>query len=228
MLRNAALPELHRRGVEGSSAPRLDVDNPFHRRGHRHGAGQQVPTPSTRRSPPPTRVHRGALGATDPADRADVLRALAGALEARFDSLAEGLVTDTGLHMRLAPLLQAGAPLAHLRDFADMAPLLAAPVPFPIQTTPGLGQWELHASRSGWSPASPPTTSRCSSPSGRPRRPCWPATRGAQTLTADAVRAQRAGRGVPARFGLPPGVLNIVHGDRMAGEALVAHRGSTW
>lgn len=159
------------------------------------------------------------------ADRAQILRDLAGALEARFDSLADGLVADTGCSARLAPMLQAGAPLAHLRDFADMAPLLAAPVSYPIQTTPGLGQWELHREPVGvvagftaynfplflavWKAA--------------------PAMLAGNTVVLKPSPLTPFGLNALAEacleIGLPSGVLNIVHGDRIAGEALVAHPG---
>ncbi len=207
-----------------SAAPRLDVDNP--------STGEVVAT-----LPDSTTVDVDAAVAAarrafvdgpwarmTPADRADVLRALAGALEARFDSLADGLVADTGTTARLAPMLQAGAPLAHLRDFAEMAPLLSEPVPFPVQTTPGLGQWELHREPLGvvagftaynfplflavWKAA--------------------PAMLAGNTVVLKPSPLTPFGLNALAEacleVGLPPGVLNIVHGDRIAGEALVAHR----
>ncbi|MGQ0629703.1 MAG: aldehyde dehydrogenase family protein [Sporichthyaceae bacterium] len=158
-------------------------------------------------------------------DRAQVLRELAGALEARFDSLAEGLVADTGCTARLAPLLQAGAPLAHLRDFADMAAHLSGPVSFPIQTTPGLGQWELHREPVGvvagftaynfplflavWKAAPALLAGNTVVLKPSPLTPF-----GLDALAAACIE-----------IGLPAGVLNIVHGDRVAGEALVAHPG---
>jgi betaine-aldehyde dehydrogenase len=207
------------------SGPRLDVDNP--------STGEVVATvPDSGADAVDAAVSAARRAFADgpwsrltSADRADVLRALAGALEARFDTLTDGLVADTGCTMRLAPLLQAGAPLAHLRDFADMAPLLAAPVPFPIQTTPGLGQWELHREPVGvvagftaynfplflavWKAA--------------------PALLAGNTVVLKPSPLTPFGLNALAEacveVGLPPGVLNIVHGDRVAGEALVAHRG---
>ncbi|MGQ0465003.1 MAG: aldehyde dehydrogenase family protein [Sporichthyaceae bacterium] len=157
------------------------------------------------------------------AERAEYLRALAGALEARFDELAEGLVRDTGCTVRLAPLLQAGAPLAHLRDFADMAPLLAAPLPYPIQRTPGFGQWELHREPlgvvGGFTPYNFPLFIAV-----------WkaaPALLAGNTVVLKPSPLTPFGLHALAEacteVGLPPGVLNIVHGDRTAGEALAAH-----
>lgn len=157
------------------------------------------------------------------ADRADVLRRLASALESRFDELVEDMITDTGATARFCPMLQVGAPMAHLRDFADMARHLEEPEAFPIQANPGLGQWELHREPVGvvgaftpynfplfmcvWkvAPALLAGNTVVLKPS--PLTPIGP-----DALAAAAIAA-----------GLPPGVLNIVHGDRVAGEALVAH-----
>lgn len=158
-------------------------------------------------------------------DRADALRRLATALESRFDELVEELVADTGATARFCPMLQVGAPLAHLRDFAEMAHHLREPESFPIQANPGLGQWELHREPVGvvgaftpynfplfmcvWkvAPALLAGNTVVLKPS--PLTPFGP-----DALAAAAIEA-----------GLPAGVLNIVHGDRVAGEALVAHPG---
>ncbi len=208
-----------------SSAPRVDVDNP--------STGEVIGTlPDSGAETVDAAVVAARRAFTDGpwarmavTDRAQVLRDLAGALEARFDSLTDGLIADTGCTARLAPMLQAGAPLAHLRDFAEMAPQLAAPIAFPIQTTPGLGQWELHREPIGvvagftaynfplflavWkaAPAMLAGNTVVLKPS--------PLTPFGLNALAEACEA----------IGLPPGVLNIVHGDRVAGEALVEHPG---
>lgn len=159
------------------------------------------------------------------ADRAEALRRLAAALESRFDDLVEDMIVDTGATARFCPMLQVGAPMAHLRDFADMAPHLEGPEAFPIGANPGLGQWELHREPVGvvgaftpynfplfmcvWkvAPALLAGNTVVLKPS--PLTPIGP-----EALAAAAIAAD-----------LPPGVLNIVHGDRVAGEALVEHAG---
>jgi betaine-aldehyde dehydrogenase len=167
----------------------------------------------------------GSWSRLTPADRAQILRDLAAALEARFDSLTDGLIADTGCSARLAPMLQAGAPLAHLRDFADMAPLLSAPVPYPIQTTPGLGQWELRREPigvvGGFTPYNFPLFIAV-----------WkaaPALLAGNTVVLKPSPLTPFGLNALAEacveVGLPAGVLNIVHGDRVAGAALAAHPG---
>jgi betaine-aldehyde dehydrogenase len=160
-----------------------------------------------------------------PRSRADALRRLASVLESRFDALADGLVTDAGATARFCPMVQVGAPLAHLRDFAEMAPLLEEPTSFPLQAAPGFGHWELHREPVGvvgaftpynfplfmcvWkiAPALLAGNTVVLKPS--PLTPVGP-----DALVDAAIEAE-----------LPPGVLNVVHGDRVAGEALVAHPG---
>jgi len=92
-----------------------------------------------------------------------------------------------------------------------MAPLLAAPIAHPTQTAPAFGYWELRREPigvvAGFSPYNFPLFIAC----GRPRRPCSRAHRGAQAspLTPFGPDALAA---ACVEVGLPPGVLNIVHG----------------
>lgn len=165
----------------------------------------------------------GSWARMSPGDRADVLRALATNLEARFDELSDGMITDSGCTARLAPMLQVGGPLAHLRDFADMSPLLEAPVALPMQTTPGFGQWELHREPVGvvaaFSPFNFPLFMAV-----------WkaaPALLAGNTIVLKPSPLTPFGPDALARacdeVGVPPGVFNVVHGDVVAGSELVAH-----
>jgi len=155
--------------------------------------------------------------------RAAALRDLAAALEAQFDDLVDEMIADTGATARFCPMLQVGAPMAHLRDFADMASLLDKPESFPIDSTPALGQWELHREPVGVVAAFTPYNF--------PLFMCiWkvaPALLAGNTVVLKPSPLTPVGPDALARAaqdaGLPPGVLNIVHGDRAAGEALVAH-----
>lgn len=158
-----------------------------------------------------------------PSDRADVLRSLAKNLESRFDELSDGMIADSGCTARLAPMLQVGGPLAHLRDFADMAPLLEAPVALPMQTTPGFGQWELHREPVGvvaaFSPFNFPLFMAV-----------WkaaPALLAGNTVVLKPSPLTPFGPDVLAQacadVGVPSGVFNVVHGDIVAGSELVAH-----
>jgi aldehyde dehydrogenase (NAD+) len=158
-------------------------------------------------------------------DRADRLRALATALESRFDELVDEMVADTGATARLAPMLQVGAPMAHLREFAEMAHLLREPESFPLQTTPDFGAWELHREPVGVVAAFTPYNF--------PLFMCvWkvaPALLAGNTVVLKPSPLTPFGpdalvRAV-AEAGIPKGVVNVVHGDRAAGEALVAHPG---
>ncbi|WP_226360332.1 aldehyde dehydrogenase [Pseudonocardia sp. ICBG1142] len=159
-----------------------------------------------------------------PQDRAQVLRDLASALDSRFDELSDELVRDTGCTARLCGMLQVGGPLGHLRDFAEMSASLA-PTAFPMQTTPGFGQWELHREPvgvvAGFTPYNFPLFIAV-----------WkaaPALLAGNTVVLKSSPLTPFGLEALARaadeVGLPPGVLNLVHGDRTAGEALVAHPG---
>jgi len=167
----------------------------------------------------------GSWARMSPSDRAEVLRRLATALESRFDELVDGLIADTGCSARMCPMLQAGAPLAHLRDFADMALLLTKPVSFPIQTTPGFGQWELHREPVGVVGAFTPYNF----PLFIAVWKAAPALLAGNTVVIKSSPLTPYGVDALARAaaeaGLPPGVLNVVHGDRVAGEALVDHSG---
>jgi betaine-aldehyde dehydrogenase len=158
-------------------------------------------------------------------DRAEALRRLAAALESRFDDLVEEMIIDTGATARFCPMLQVGAPLAHLRDFADMAHHLGEPESFPIQANPGLGQWELHREPVGVVGAFTPYNF--------PLFMCvWkvaPALLAGNTVVLKPSPLTPIGPDALAAAvlaaGLPPGVVNVVHGDRIAGEAIVAHPG---
>jgi betaine-aldehyde dehydrogenase len=165
----------------------------------------------------------GSWARMNPSDRAQVLNNLAAELESTFDDLVDGLVRDTGCSARMCPMLQAGSPLAHLRDFATMAPLLEKPTAFPIQNTPGFGQWELHREPIGvvgaFTPYNFPLFITV-----------WkvaPALLAGNTVVIKPSPLTPYGLNEFAaaceRVGLPPGVVNVVHGDRTAGEALVDH-----
>jgi len=167
----------------------------------------------------------GPWGRLTVADRAQALLDLAAALESRFDDLVDVMVADTGASARFCPMLQVGAPMAHLRDFAEMAHHLDAPESFPIDTNPGFGQWELHREPVGVVGAFTPYNF--------PLFMCvWkvaPALLAGNTVVLKPSPLTPVGPDALAQAvldaGLPPGVVNVVHGDRVAGEALVAHPG---
>lgn len=158
-------------------------------------------------------------------DRAEALRRLASALESRFDELVDDMIADTGATARFCPMLQVGAPMAHLRDFAEMAHLLEGPEAFPIDTNPAFGQWELHREPVGVVGAFTPYNF--------PLFMCvWkvaPALLAGNTVVLKPSPLTPVGPDALAQAaidaGLPPGVLNVVHGDRIAGEALTSHPG---
>jgi len=159
------------------------------------------------------------------ADRAKALLDIASALESRFDELVGSMIEDTGATARFCPMLQVGAPMAHLRDFAEMGHHLEHPESFPIDTNPGFGQWELHREPVGVVGAFTPYNF--------PLFMCvWkvaPALLAGNTVVLKPSPLTPVGPDALAQAvldaGLPPGVVNVVHGDREPGEALVAHPG---
>ncbi|CAM3416178.1 aldehyde dehydrogenase family protein [Nocardioides dubius] len=169
------------------------------------------------------RAFDGPWSRLTPADRADALRRLASALESRFDELIDEMIVDTGATARFCPMLQVGSPLAHLRDFAEMAPLLAEPESFPLDTNPSFGQWELHREPVGVVAAFTPYNF--------PLFMCvWkiaPALLAGNTVVLKPSPLTPVGPDALAQAAidadLPPGVINVIHGDRTAGQALVAH-----
>ncbi|WP_110208461.1 aldehyde dehydrogenase family protein [Nocardioides daejeonensis] len=171
------------------------------------------------------RAFDGPWSRLTPAGRADALRRLATALEARFDELVDEMIMDTGATARFCPMLQVGSPLAHLRDFADMAHLLAEPESFPLDTSPSFGQWELHREPVGVVGAFTPYNF--------PLFMCvWkvaPALLAGNTVVLKPSPLTPVGPEALAQAaldaGLPPGVINVVHGDSVAGQALVSHPG---
>ncbi|ORA11660.1 aldehyde dehydrogenase family protein [Mycobacterium arosiense] len=162
---------------------------------------------------------------TSPAARAQTLIALADALESRFDELEADLVADTGCTARVTAMLQVGGALAHLRDFVEMVGLLEYPQAFPIADLNGFGQSEIHREPYGvvaaftpynfpllvliWkiAPALLAGNTAVIKPS--------PLTPLAAQAFAEACEAVQ----------LPPGVINVVHGDAVAGQALAKDPG---
>ncbi len=157
-----------------------------------------------------------------PAERADVLRSMADELERRVPALAATLISDVGCVARLANAMQAFMPVMHLRAFADMAPLLDDHT-FDVQGPVAPGSWTVRREPIGVIAAYVPYNFPLF-------EAVWkiaPALLAGNTLvvkpsplTPLAVAELAA---VAEAAGLPPGVLNIVHGDVTAGSALAAH-----
>lgn len=167
----------------------------------------------------------GAWSGLPVAERAAVLRKLADELEARIAPLTEKLVRDIGCPARLATAMQAFTPALHLRAFADMESLLAAPKRYDVDGPIVPGSWTVAREPIGVVAAYVPYNFPLF-------EAVWkvaPALLAGDTvvvkpspLTPVGVQALVE---IAEAVGLPAGVLNIVHGDVDAGSALAAHPG---
>ena len=167
----------------------------------------------------------GPWARTTPTARAEVLVALAEAMEARFTDIEADIVADTGCTARVTSMLQVGGALAHLRDFAEMAPMLASPQAFPISQLNGFGQSEVHREPHGVVAAFTPYNFPL-------LVSIWkaaPALLAGNTVVIKPSPLTPLGAQVFAEachsVGLPPGVVNVLHGDAIAGQALAADPG---
>ncbi|NDV06128.1 aldehyde dehydrogenase family protein [Rhodococcus sp. IEGM 248] len=164
-------------------------------------------------------LDEGPWGRTTAAERATVLRAFADALDARAGDTATLVSRENGMILGLSQALNGGAPGALLRMYADIVENLPLESVRPSQAgstivrrvpvgvVGAIAPWNFPQALAMFKIA-PALAAGCTvvlKPS--------PETALDSYVFADA--AQEAG--------LPPGVLNIVLGDRDAGAALVSH-----
>jgi acyl-CoA reductase-like NAD-dependent aldehyde dehydrogenase len=156
-----------------------------------------------------------------PAERAARLRELATLLSSRAEQLTDLVVRDAGCPTRLAGFLQIGVPIGHLETFAEQTALLRATA-HPIPEQP-FGLSEVHREPVGvcvgFTPYNFPLFMAI-----------WKfgaaAAMGNTVILKPSPLAPLATNELAracAEAGIPPGVINVVHGDAEAGEALVAH-----
>lgn len=158
-----------------------------------------------------------------PAERRSWLLRLGEALAPRAANLVDLVTREAGCPVRLTEMMQVGVPLAHLSDFAEHALLLDQPRSHAVQHEPVFGQSEVRRVPVGvcvgFSPFNFPLVVAM-----------WklaPALAMGNTVVLKpspltplaSVELVRACDEV----GFPPGVVNVVHGDREVGERLVAH-----
>ncbi|WP_084215954.1 aldehyde dehydrogenase family protein [Pseudonocardia spinosispora] len=167
-------------------------------------------------------VDRGHWAATPPWQRAGFLRRIAERLDAIAPELTAALVRDTGTAARLCGAVHVLGPVAHLREFAGMHALLA-PVEREPSNPSGTGRWTIRRDPVGVVAGLLPHSFSV-------RSAVWkfaPAMLAGNTVVLKAPRLAPLGVHELARaaeeVGLPPGVLNVVHGGVDAGRALVGH-----
>jgi aldehyde dehydrogenase (NAD+)/betaine-aldehyde dehydrogenase len=150
-------------------------------------------------------------------ERASYLRAIADALEARSDRMADAVVAEVGMPLKLARRIQVQAPIAAWRAAASLAAdaLAQMRVAHSVITKEPVG---VVAAITPWNYPLHQITAKL-----------------AAALAAGCCVVLKPSELAPGVVGalceavlearLPRGVLNIVHGDRATGAALVAHPG---
>jgi aminomuconate-semialdehyde/2-hydroxymuconate-6-semialdehyde dehydrogenase len=162
-----------------------------------------------------------AWAATPPSERARILRAIANEIDARLDSLAEEESRDAGKPVATARRVDIPRAAANFRQFAAQAETMVGEsfdgeagtwnvvLRQPLGVVGCISPWNLPLYLLTWkiAPALAAGNAVVAKPSEITPISAW--------LLGDIVR----------NAGLPPGVLNIVHGaGAQAGAALVAHR----
>ena len=155
---------------------------------------------------------------TEPAERADWLRKLAAALEARVPQIAETISREVGMPITMSTSVQAKLPVNNARTYADLADALhldeqignsiVTREPFGVAGMITPWNYPLHQIMAKVAPAIAAGCTMVLKPSEvAPLNSCL--------LAEAAIEA-----------GLPAGVLNIVHGDgAVVGEAIASHPG---
>ena len=164
-------------------------------------------------------LDEGPWGRTTAAERAVVMRRFADALEARASATSELVSRENGMPLGLSSMLNGGAPVGLLRMYADIVealpleevrPSLAGSTIVrrePVGVVGAIAPWNFPQALAMFKIA-PALAAGCTvvlKPS--------PETALDSYVFADAA----------LEAGLPPGVLNVVLGDRDAGAALVSH-----
>lgn len=158
-------------------------------------------------------------------ERRQVVLRLALELEQRLDLFDELIPRESGCPARLGGMMQTGTPIGMVRDMADWATMLDDVRSTPIFSAPAVGQSEVRREPVGvcagfvpfnfplfmtiWKAVPPMLMGNTVVIKSSPLTPL---------ASVEFVRACQAA-------GVPDGVINIVHGDRVAGEELVRHPG---
>jgi acyl-CoA reductase-like NAD-dependent aldehyde dehydrogenase len=157
-----------------------------------------------------------------PEERRDALRRMADALAAVADDSLELMIRDTGCPRRLADMLQVGAPIGHLQEFADQAHLLSSR-DLGVAAAPTFGHTEVQRVPMGVCGGIVPFNFPM-------LLAIWklgPALAMGNTMVLKLSPQAPLAATVLARAseeaGLPSGVLNVVHGGARVGRRLASH-----
>ena len=160
-----------------------------------------------------------------PEERRRSLLRLAEVLNRRTAQYVPVVGRDTGCPIRMAEMFQVAVPVGHLSAFADQALLLSEARALPIGDAPSFGQSEVRRVPMGVCAAFVPFNFPLF-------MSIWKFGQAAamgNTVVLKASPLTPLGTNELARAceeaGIPPGVINVVHGDVEIGERLVRHPG---
>ena len=207
--------------VDAAVGRDLRRHRPDHRRGLRRSAPMSGPRTSTGRTPRPPRPFE-TWGDTTPQDRAQALLKIADAIEARAEEINAVECKDTGKPLGLT--MSRGA--------AATPPTTSGSSPAPPACSRAASAGEYMADHTSWVRREPVGVVGQVTPWNYPlMMMIWkiaPALAGRQHDRPQAQSTPRPRRSTLlaelCQEFLPPGVLNVVCGDRDTGRALVEHK----
>ncbi len=157
-----------------------------------------------------------------PEERRGYLLRLAEILVPQAGELSELIARDAGCPIRVTEFMQVATPIGHLEDFANQA-LLMKPVALPVVHDPSFAQSEIHREPvgvcAGFTPFNFPLFMSIWKVGGA-------IAMGNSVVVKPSPLAPLAANALAQACedaGIPPGVVNVVHGDVEVGERLASH-----
>lgn len=149
------------------------------------------------------------------AERANYLRAIGDGLERRRADVAALITSEVGTPLTVSQRIQAGLPVADFRNSAD----LALEIEWAVEVGNSLVSAEPLGVIGAITPWNYPLHQIAAKVSAALAAGCTIVVKPSELAPLNALLLAE----VADEAGLPPGVLNIVPGDRVTGEALVEH-----
>ncbi|WP_143261904.1 aldehyde dehydrogenase family protein [Allokutzneria sp. NRRL B-24872] len=149
------------------------------------------------------------------AERAEFLRAIADGLQDRIDEIAALITAEVGTPLAISQRIQAGLPIASFRAAAD----LVGEVEWSAELGNSLVLKEPLGVVGAITPWNYPLHQVAAKVSAALAAGCTVVVKPSELAPFSALLLAE----VADEVGLPPGVLNVVPGDGITGEALVAH-----
>ncbi|MFB4295163.1 aldehyde dehydrogenase family protein [Actinomadura sp. NTSP31] len=163
-----------------------------------------------------------AWAGSSPADRAEVLRALATALAERQDAIAQVISLEVGTPLKISQRIQVGLPVSVLNTFADTVPGYA----WETETGNSLLVREPVGVVAAITPWNYPLHQLVAKVGGALAAGCAVVAKPAEVAPLSAFAFADVFAEVADRLGLPAGLFNLVPGPgSRVGEALAGHPG---